>query len=108
MVLLDQDTGVVDRLGKSELEDLGLEPALKEVLDLKTENVIELHLGLVEDTDLDKTTEKGISFEKTLWILVFKSKKLTSRLTDLGEGVLDTPDLTLVLESESSDELELL
>lgn len=107
-MLLDEDTSMMDRLGKSKLEDLGLESALKEVLDLKSEHIIELHLGLIEDTDLDKATEKGISFEKTLRVLVLKGEKLTSSLTDLSQGVLDAPHLTLVLESEGSDELELL
>lgn len=32
--LADEDAGVVDRLGETGLEDLGLQPALEEVLDL--------------------------------------------------------------------------
>ena len=42
--LSDEDSGVVDGLGESELEDLGLESSLEEVLDLETENVIKLNL----------------------------------------------------------------
>jgi hypothetical protein len=41
--LSDEDSGVVDGLGESELEDLGLESSLEEVLDLETENVIKLN-----------------------------------------------------------------
>lgn len=40
----DQNTSVVDGLGQTNLEDLGLKSALKEILDLKTKDVIELVL----------------------------------------------------------------
>ena len=43
MSLSDEDTGVVDGLGESELEDLGLESSLEEILDLEGENVIKLN-----------------------------------------------------------------
>jgi hypothetical protein len=35
MALAQQDTGVVDGLGQTKLEDLGLEAALQEVLNLE-------------------------------------------------------------------------
>jgi len=41
--LSDEDTGVVDGLGESELEDLGLESSLEEILDLEGEDVIKLN-----------------------------------------------------------------
>lgn len=47
----NEDTGVVDALCKTALEDLGLETALKEVLDLKGEHVVEPHAALVEHTN---------------------------------------------------------
>lgn len=39
--LVDEDTGVVDRLGEARLEDLGLETTLKEVLELEGKDVVE-------------------------------------------------------------------
>merc|ERR1712189_103359 len=66
VALLDQHTGVMDRLGESKLEDLGLEATLQEVLDLETEDVIELHLILGQDTDADQTAEKGVTYEKSV------------------------------------------
>ena len=50
MPVADQDARVVDRLGEAELEDLGLQAALEEVGGFEREHVIELHLGLIEDT----------------------------------------------------------
>ena len=61
MSLADQDTGMVDALGKPELEDLGLQPPLQEVFNLQAEDVIQLHLTLVQDTDSDKTSQQGIT-----------------------------------------------
>ena len=43
--LSDKDSGVVDGLGESELEDLRLESSLKEVLDLETKDVIKLNIN---------------------------------------------------------------
>lgn len=77
VALADQDTGVVDGLGKAELVDAGLQAALQEILDLKSQDVIELHAGLVEDTDTDETANEGIAFEQTLGVLLVEGKKLT-------------------------------
>merc|ERR1719187_1031344 len=43
VTLSDEDTSMVDRLGKSKLEHLGLKTTLQEILNLETEHVIELH-----------------------------------------------------------------
>lgn len=125
MALADEDTGVVDGLGETELVDASLEPALQEVLDLQGQDVIELHAGLVEHTDADQTANEGIAFEETLGVLLVESEKLTvwgvrkaapdaflsmflpGSTTDLGEGELDTPHLTLVAETVLADDLQL-
>ena len=66
VLLSDKNSGVVDGLGESELEDLSLEPALQEVLDLETEHIIELHAALVQHSDTDQTTQKCISWMKKI------------------------------------------
>ncbi len=77
VALADQDTGVVDGLGKAELVDASLETALEEILDLEGQDVIELHAGLIEDTDADETANEGIAFEETLGVLLLEGEKLT-------------------------------
>lgn len=77
VTLLDEDTGVVDGLGETKLVDTGLETTLKEILDLEGKDVIELHAGLVEHTDADKTANEGISFEQTLGVLLVEGEELT-------------------------------
>lgn len=79
VTLADQDTGVVDGLGEAELVDTGLEAALQEILNLEGQDVIELHAGLVEDTDTNETANEGIAFEETLGVLLVEGKKLTKR-----------------------------
>lgn len=78
VALADENTSVVDRLGKTELVDASLETTLQEILELKGKHVIELHAGLVEDTDADETANEGIAFEQTLGVLLVEGKKLTT------------------------------
>lgn len=83
MSLADENTSVVDRLGETELVDTGLETALQKVLNLEGKDVIELHARLVQDTDTDQTANEGVSFEKTLWVLLVHGQKLTVWLVSL-------------------------
>lgn len=53
----------MDRLGKAESVDAGLETALQEVLDLESQDVIESHAGFVEHTDTDETADQGVTLE---------------------------------------------
>lgn len=88
MALLDQDTGVVDRLGETELVDAGLETALQEVLNLQGQDVIELHARLVEDTDTDETANQGVTLEKTLGVLLVEREQLTAQLSAKSCSIL--------------------
>jgi hypothetical protein len=77
VTLADQNTSVVDGLGKTELVDTGLQTALQEILDLEGQDVIELHAGLVKDTDTHQTANEGVSFEETLGVLLVTGEELT-------------------------------
>jgi hypothetical protein len=76
--LTNENTGVVDRLGETELVDTGLKTTLQEILNLQCQHVIELHAGLIENTNTDETTNKRISFEEPLGILLIEGKQLTT------------------------------
>jgi hypothetical protein len=106
VTLLDQNTGVMDGLGKTELVDTSLKTTLQEILNLQSQHVIELHAGLIEHTHTNETTDKGISFEETLGILLVEGKKLTGSTTDLGKSELDTPHLALVAETVFANDLQ--
>ena len=127
MALLDQDTGVVDGLGEAKLVHAGLQTTLQEVLDTEGQDVIELHAGLIEHTDADQTANQSVTFEKTLGVLLVEGEQLTalpsatcsshcifpfppehipSSTTNLGQGKLDTPHLTLVAQAVLADNLQ--
>jgi hypothetical protein len=76
--LADENTSVVDGLGKTELVDAGLETTLQEILNLEGQHVIELHAGLVKDTDADETANEGVTLEKALGVLLVESEKRTA------------------------------
>jgi nucleoside-triphosphatase THEP1 len=78
VALADEDTSVVDRLGKTELVDAGLETALQEVLNLESQHVIELHAAFVENTDADETANEGVTFEEALGVLLVESEERTA------------------------------
>ena len=90
---------MVDRLGETRLEDLGLEATLQEVLDLEGQHVIETHAGLVQDTDAHETADKSVTLEETLGVLGVELQELTGSTTDLREDKTNTRDLTLVAEA---------
>jgi hypothetical protein len=103
--LPDQNTGVVNGLCKTNLEDLSLQPALQEIFDFEGQDVIETHAGLVEHTDTDETTDEGVTLEETLGILGIELEELTGSTTNFGESEGDTPDLALVTETVFTSEL---
>ena len=96
---------MVNALGQAALEHLGLQPSLQEIFDLQGQHVIKTHARFVEHTDADKTTDKGVTLEQTLGILVIELKKFTSSTTDLGEDEGNSPDLALVAETVFTSEL---
>jgi len=107
VTLTDQDTGVVDGLGQTDLEDLGLQATLQEILNLQGKHVIETHAGLIEDTDANETANEGVTLEEALGVLVFELEELTGSTTNFGEGEGDTPDLALVAETVFTGKLQL-
>jgi len=97
----------MDGLGQSQLEDLGLESTLEEVLDLEPEHVIELVLGLLEHAQAMEAAHDGVSFEQSSGVLLVEGQKVTRSFTNFGDGQLHPPDLALVLQTEFADQLQL-
>ena len=105
--LVDQDSGLVDGLGlEALLVDSSLEPLVQEFVDGQTQDVIELELFIAEEAISVHSVEEGSAFEKSSGILFLESEELTSGLSEVGEEQMDSPDLTLVLETVLTDELQ--
>jgi hypothetical protein len=61
MALADENASVVDGLGQTQFENLGLKTTLQEILDLQAEHIIKLHTALLKHADTDQTTQKGVT-----------------------------------------------
>ena len=108
VALTDQDASVVDRLGLVHLfADDGLQAALHELVKSQTEDVIELSLTLLEQTELDDSSDESVTLEHSLGVLLIKSEQLTGGLTDLGEGQGNAPDFSLAAQTVLADNLQL-
>lgn len=60
--LTDEHTGVMDAFGQAKLEDLSLQPPLQEILHFQAQNVIELHLSLIQHSNTHQTPEQGVTY----------------------------------------------
>lgn len=104
VAVIDEATGVVDRLGlASLLVNSGLQSALHELVEGQTQNVIQLALAVTEQAISGHSAEQGSTFEESLGILLLKSEQLSGSLSDFGEGKLHSPDFSLVCEAELAD-----
>lgn len=85
---------MVDALGKSELEDLCLQPPLQEIFNLQTQDVIKLHLTLIQHTNPDQTPEQSITWTSRGTVLHFKQKHPYCALQLGRTGLIDEEFLT--------------
>ena len=108
MALADHDTGHVDGLGNTKLEDLGLQAALEQTLGGQLKHEIELLLGVVEESVADQAADEGVTLEDAGLVRLRERKEHTGGLTDLGEHELGAPDLALAAKTIFTTELELL
>lgn len=69
VTLADQDTGVVDGLGKALLVDLSLKAAFQQLLGGQLKDSIQLKLVILKKTESVHATKKGSSLENSLGIL---------------------------------------
>ena len=105
--LVNEDSGLMDGLGlETFLIDSSLQSLVKEFIDSKTQDVIELELLVAEEAVSVHSVEEGSSFEESSGVFFLKSEELTGSLSELGEEEMNSPDLTLVLETVLSYELQ--
>lgn len=67
----------MDTLREIELVYTSLESSLQEILNFKSQYVIELHASFIEHADANQTTNEGIAFKETFRIFFVKGEKLT-------------------------------
>lgn len=65
----NQNSGVVDRLGQTQLVDLGLQSSFQEIFNLQSQDIIQLLLVFRQDTNSHQSSDQSITFEQSLWVL---------------------------------------
>lgn len=95
MPLPDEHTGMVDRLGHTHLEYMGLQAALQEVLNSQGQNIIELVLALIQKPEAVHPAKKSLTLKYPTWVLLIKGQKLPRSITDATQGILNSPQLPL-------------
>ena len=87
---------------------LGLQTSLQEILDFQAENVIQLHLALIQHSDPHQTPEQSVALEQSPGVLLLQGEEVPGGGPDLGQGVLHPPHLSLVPQPILANELQLL
>ena len=105
--LTDQHTGVVDGLGQTALEDLSLKTSLEHLLASHSQSIIQLSLGLVQQTHSDQLSEQSLTLELSGLVVLIERQQVTSGRSDLGKSVHDSPDFSLVLQTVLTDDSQL-
>lgn len=106
--LTDNNSCVMDRLSETLLLDNSLESSFQELVKSKSKNVIEFLLTFLEETKLNDSSDKGITFEKSSGISFIEGEELSGSLSQFGEGQLNSPCFSLVPQGIASDNLELI
>ena len=80
--LSDHDSSVMDTLGELvSLGNNGLKSSEHELINGKTENVIEGLFVFLHETELDDSSNEGITFELSSWIVLIKGHEFSSSLS---------------------------
>ena len=108
MLLLDEDSGVMDASGQTLLEQHRLQSSIHELVQGESQHVIELVLVLAQEAITHHPSHKGRTFEESSGVLFVQGQQLSRGLSDTGKGQLDSPDLSLVLQPVFADDLHLV
>jgi hypothetical protein len=106
MSLSNQDSSMVNRSGVHVVsEDDSLESSFHELGDGETQNIIELVFAIVEETQSEASSQEGSTFENSSFIMFVEGQKLSGGLSQSGEGKLNSPDFSLVLQAVFTNDL---
>ena len=109
MSLLDNASGLMHRLSvECILGNSGLESAIEEFVESQTQHIIEFEFFGGEETISVHSSKEGSSFKQSPWVFLFKGEEFTSCLSEFGEGEMDSPNFSFILEPVLADELEFM
>lgn len=91
MALPNKNTGMVDGLGHTRLEDQSLKAALEEILDSKSQDIIKLVLTLIQQPIPVHPPQKCFPLKNTSWVFLIKGEKHSSIVTNTAQRILNPP-----------------
>jgi hypothetical protein len=106
VALLDKHACVVDRLGKPQLEHLGLQSSLQKVFVLEAKDVVQLVLRLVEHSNADEPSNQCITLKESSGVLLLEGQQLSGSLADLAQGKAHSPQFVLVFQPVHTNQLQ--
>jgi hypothetical protein len=105
--LSDVHSGLMNGLGEVLVHDNGLKSSLEELVSVETEDVIELSLAFLEESESADSSDEGVTFEESSGISLVEGEELSGSLSELSERKLNSPDFSLVTETVLTDEAKL-
>ena len=91
---------------ESFLIDASLQSLVQELIESQTQNIIQLQLFIGKQTVTMHTVEKSSTFEDSSGVLLLEGEQFSGGLSELGEEKMNSPHLTLVLETILADQFE--
>lgn len=104
--LRNQDSSVVNRLGQTQLVDLGLQSSFQEIFDLQSQDVIQLLLVFGQDTNSHQSSDQSITFEQSLWVLFVSGQQISGGSSDLRQLERNSVNFSLVLQTVFTGQLQ--
>lgn len=95
VALPNENASVMDRLGKSSLEDQSLQSPFQKVLHSQSQHKIELVLGLIQKSVSVHTPQQSLTLKNTAGGLLVHSKEFSGIVSDTRKCILHTPQLSL-------------
>jgi len=91
VAVVDDNAGVVDALCKADVVHARLQSGLQKVGGLQVQNVIELLLLVLQQTEARQSPQKRCTLENPLRILGVQLQKNTSGFSNLRQSEINTP-----------------
>ncbi|KAH0452681.1 hypothetical protein IEQ34_019980 [Dendrobium chrysotoxum] len=107
VALPNENPGMVNGLCHSRLKDLGLQPALEEVLNSQSQDIVELILTLLQQPISKHPAKKSLTLKNSLRVLLIKCQELPRSITDPAQRILNPPQLPLAPQSVLPNQLKL-
>lgn len=107
MLLLNEDTSMMNRLGQTSFEDNGLKTAFEEALDGEGQDIVKFVLSDLQKAVPKHPAKKGLTFKDATRVFLIQSEKIPRRITNPTQCILNPPQLPLTPQPKTSNQPQL-